>query len=295
MVTVTRALTFLASLPERIVRSVAATLGGAVHETASLALPRFVRQSRLYEASAKNMLRILVELVGGVVGSSTEEPDAPGAGELAKRKAAGNVIELSSIAAVGFSPLWLLAAASDVVHGSRVYLDALVGELKVAEVLSRSAEVGTVDDLLAVLEDTSGGAARLIDIPPLALAELRASLAELRASAGELPSRAELERAYDGLLREAAAERRSLLEVGSGMALAFVLSARAIGRDHVTVPYREDWQPLRDEGFAAYAGRIAEPYRAAVAGHLDPGRATLTERGLGRLRRRGDGPSALNP
>ena len=88
------------------------------------------------------------------------------------------------------------------------------------------------------------------------------------------------------LVREAARERRSLLEVGSGMALAFALSARSVGRDHVAAPYRQDWQPLRDEGFAAYARRVAGPYGRAVAGHLDPARATLTERGLARLRRR---------
>ena len=285
MVSVARLLTFLASAPERLVRSVAALLGGGIHETASLALPRFVRRSRLYEATAKNMLRITIELVGGVAGASTEEPDEPGAGELAKRKAAGNVVELSSIAAVGFSPLWLLAAASDVIHGSRVYLDALVDELKAAGVIAESGHADTVDDLLAALEGTSGHAARLIDIPPIAIDQLRASLTELRAGADELPTRQELARAYRGLLREAEAERGSLLVVGTGMALAFALSARNVGRDHVTVPYREDWRPLRDEGFAAYARRIAGPYREAIAAHLDPSRSTFTERGLERLRR----------
>jgi hypothetical protein len=286
MVSVARPLTFLASLPERVVRAVAAALGGTVHETATLALPRFVRRSRLYEATAKNMLRLMVELVGGVEGASTVEPGAPGAGELAKRKAAGNVVELGSIAAVGFSPLWLLAAASDVLRGSRVYLDALVDELQAAGVLSESTRAETIDDLLAALEGTSGGAARLIDIPPLALANLRASLTDLRSSAGELPTREELARAYAGLRREAARERSSLLEVGSGMALAFALSARNVGRDYVAVPYREDWTPLSDEGFAAYARRIAGPYREAVSGHLDPESDTFTERGLERLRRR---------
>jgi hypothetical protein len=286
MVPVARRLTFLASLPERAVRALAAVLGGAVHETAAISLPRFVRRSRLYEATAKNMLRITVELVGGVEGASTVEPEAPAAGQLAKRKTAGNVVELGSIAAVGFSPLWLLAAASDVLHGTRVYLDALVGELKAAGVLAESAQVDSVDGLLGALEGTSGGAARLIDVPPLAVADLRRSLHELRADASDLPSREELARAFSGLRAEAEREERSLLEVSGGMALAFALSLRTVGRDHVAVPYREDWAPLRDEGFAAYARRVAGPYRRALAGHLDPGRETHTERGLARLRRR---------
>ncbi len=275
--------TFLVSLPERTIRALAAALGGAVHETAEVVLPRFARRSRLYEATAKNMLRIAIELVGDV-----ERPVAagqPAAGELMKRKTAGNVVELGSIAAFGFSPLCLLAAASDISRGSRVYLDSLVSELKRAGVISEAAELGTVDDLLAALEGTSGTTARLVDLPPLELAELRASVAELRSSAAELPSPQELAGLYEGLRRTAARERRSLLEVSSGMGLAFALSARNLGRQHLMAPYREDWKPLREEGFAAYSSRISAPYRDAVAGHFDPGRKSWTERALGRLRR----------
>ena len=90
---------------------------------------------------------------------------------------------------------------------------------------------------------------------------------------------------YAGLQRTAARERQSLLEVSSGIGLAFLLSARHVGREHVVVPYREDWQPLREEGFAAYAGRISGPYLAAMSGHFDPERETWTERGLNRVRR----------
>jgi len=138
---------FLVSLPERVVRSLAAVLGGAVHETAQVVLPRLVRRSRLYEATAKNLLRITIELVGGVADSA--EADQPSAPQLAVRKGAGNVVEFGSIAAFGFSPLWLLAAASDLARGSRVYLTALVGELKAGGVLARDAEIASVDQLLA--------------------------------------------------------------------------------------------------------------------------------------------------
>ena len=283
IVAVRRPGSFLASVPERLVRALAAVAGGAVHETAEVVLPRFARRSRLYEATAKNLLRIAIELVGDV--ERKAPPDQPDATELAKRKTAGNVVELSSIAAFGFSPLWLLAAASDVSHGSRVYLQALVAELKRAGVLAPEAELRTVDELLGALEGTSGTSARLVDLPPLEFADLRTSLAELRSSAGDLPSPKELASLYRGLQREAARERGSLLEVSSGMGLAFLLSARSVGREHVVVPYGEDWRPLREEGFGAYYRRIARPYRDAVAGHFDPGQPTWTERALARLRR----------
>ena len=52
---------------ERPLAGLAGLLGG-VHETAQLVLPRLVRRSRLYEVTAKNMLRIGIDLIGGVDG-----------------------------------------------------------------------------------------------------------------------------------------------------------------------------------------------------------------------------------
>jgi hypothetical protein len=277
--------TWLLSLPERALRSLAAVLGGLIHETATLLLPRLVRQSRLYEATAKNLLRITVERVGGV--EPQQAPDGevePDPGRLAIRKGAGNVVELGSIAAFGFSPLWLLAAAADVSRGSRTYLDAFVSELRAAEVLGRDTNVETLDDVLGALEGVSGTSARLIDVPPLEVEALRRSLADLRRDASGLPSPAELARALDGLRRTARLEGRSLLEVSVGIGLAFFNSARHVGQQHVLDPYGEDLRPLRREGFGAYATRVSRPYAQAVARHFDPESRTLTERGLERLR-----------
>ena len=78
-------------------------------------------------------------------------------------------------------------------HGTRVYLDVLVSELKAARVIAPDEELASVDALLASLEGASGTTARLIDIPPLGAAALRQSLADLRASAQSLPSPAELD------------------------------------------------------------------------------------------------------
>ena len=278
---------YVVSVPERILRAVAAALGGTIHETAELVLPRLVRTSRFYEATAKNLLRITVELVGGVERTAEhvagEVESSPK--KLAVRKAGGNVVELGSILAFGFSPLWLLAGAADVTHGTRVYLDTLVGELKAAGVLARESEFASVDDLLAALEGASGTTARLIDIPPLEVEGLKRSLADLRDDAKGLPTPPELAAVYHGLLAEADREQRSPLEVSVGMGLAFFNSARKVGRQHVLDPYTEDLRPMRDEGFAAYARRVGTPYAQAVARHFDPQSQTLTERGLGRLTR----------
>ena len=285
------AASFLLSLPERLLRALAAALGGTLHETFELALPRLVRRSRLYEATAKNLLRVTIELVGGVEArapvSDEHEPDPA---KLAVRKGAGNVVELGSIAAFGFSPLWVLAAAADVTRGSRTYLDAFVAELVRAGALPPDSKPGSVDELLASLEGVSGTSARLIDIPPLEVEALRRSLGDIRRDAASLPAPQELARVFDGLRETARREGASLLEVSVGIGLAFFNSARHVGRQHVLDPYREDLGPVGEEGFAAYARRVSRPYADAVARHFDTETRTLTERGLERLRRE-DGAS----
>jgi hypothetical protein len=272
------------SIPEKFVRTVAALLGGTVHETAQLALPRFVRQSSLYEATAKNLLRITIEFVGGVESEAPGEEFEPSAGKLLARKATGNVVELGSIAAFGFSPLWLLAATADVTRGSRTYLDAFVDELRLNNVLAEDTTVHTLDELLGVLESASGTTARLVDVPPLEVAALRESLSSLRADASGLPKPAEMTAMLNGLRTLAKRERRSMLAVSVGVGTAFFNSARHVGRQHVLDPYREDLAPLRQEGFGAYAGRVSKPYAEAVRQHFGSETPTWTERGLKRLR-----------
>lgn len=285
MVTTVARLSFLVSLPERLVRALAASLGGSVHETFELALPRVVRTSRLYEATAKNLLRVTTELVGGVEPRSPPELEhEPDASRLAMRKGVGNAMELGSIAAFGFSPLWVLAAAADVTGGSRAYLDTLVRELVREGLLPRDVRIDSVDQLLAALQGVSGTSARMIDIPPLEVEALRRSLDDMRRDATSLPSQDELARVYQAIRRAAEREGMTMLDVSVGIGFAFFNSARKVGRQHLLDPYTEDLRPLWDEGFGGYAHRVSRPYAEAVARHFDPSTPSLTERGIERLR-----------
>ena len=171
-------------------------------------------------------------------------------------------------------------------HGSRVYLDTLVAELKRAGALGRGREARQRRRAArAALEGASGTTARLVDLPPVEPVQPRGDagrpLELLRAA-----DTGELARLDAGLRRTAARERRSLLEVSSGMALAFVLSAREVGRAHVLEPYREDLRPLRDEDSPPTRAGGRRPYwkRSQT---LRSGQAHLTERaprgGDGRL------------
>ena len=228
---------YVATLPERLVRTAAVGAGGLVHETSEFILPPPLRRSQLYQSTVGRMLRIVIEFVGGVAGE--ESADSLAVKDLAVRKLAGNAVELASVVAVGWSPLWLLAAAADVTGGTRAYLDTFVKELKSSGVLAADADVSSADDLLAALGGTSGQMADTIDIPPLALNEMRTSLNQFRQNAAALPDPRRLTQIFTEMNRAAAEQDRSLLVVSSLVAAGAIQAGIQLGNVHLFSFYRD--------------------------------------------------------
>ncbi|HYP15307.1 MAG TPA: hypothetical protein VEQ63_15365, partial [Bryobacteraceae bacterium] len=95
-------------MPERVLRSTAALTAGIVRELGDVALPGFVRKTRLYQTLVDSSLRFLIEQVGQVEGTY------PSSEALAEnfllRRTAGNGLEMIGILAFRASPVWVLAA-----------------------------------------------------------------------------------------------------------------------------------------------------------------------------------------
>jgi hypothetical protein len=271
---------YLVSLPERTARAGAALTGGLVYETTEVMLPLVVRRSKLYQAIVGRLLRIMIELVGGVEGvyPAQEMPVQ----ELLVRKTAGNVVELSSYLAVGWSPVWLLAGASDLVGGTKVYLLTLVRELRDAGVLAPDADVASFEELLTVLEDTSGVLADTVDVPPLNVSSVRTSWQELRQQAADLPDAAGLEKIFAELQLAARQEDRSILEISSVVALGAVRSGVRLGSVHIFDYYRRALPTIVKEGLISFLRRTSTPYLARAGSHFDPRSSTYSERLLRR-------------
>src|SRR5215213_4439180 len=270
----------LASLPERTARAGAALTGGLVYETTEVVLPVAVRRSKLYQAIIGRLLRITIELVGGVEGvyPAQEMPVR----ELLVRKTAGNVVELSSFVAVGWSPVWLLAGASDLVGGTKVYLKVLVAELRDAGVLAADAEVSSFEELLTVLEGTSSVLADTVDVPPLNLPSVRTSWQELRRQAADLPDAAGLEKIFAELQLAARQEDRSMLEISSMVALGAVRTGVGLGNVHIFDYYHRALRTILEEGLLSYLRRTSTPYLTRAGSHFDPRSSTYSERLLRR-------------
>jgi hypothetical protein len=283
---------YMISLPERTARAAIALVGGAVYETSNVALPRALRESKLYQVTIDRLLRILIEWVGDVrdVYQDEETPVR----ELAARKFTGNVLELASIFAVGFSPLWLLAAASDVMGGSKAYLRALVAELEAAGHLPRDTDVASYEDLLSRLETGSGVLADAIDVPPMSLQEARASFDALRRQASDLPPAEELATLFREMQAIARREGRSLTDVSAALALAGAKAGIEMGNVHIFDFYRDALGAIRDEGLLRYLRRVATPYLSRAGSHFNPEERTYTDRFLGWIDSRRDNGRSSN-
>jgi hypothetical protein len=243
-------------------------------------LPGAVRRSRLYQAIVGRLLRITIELVGGVEGVyPTEEMQAR---ELLVRKTAGNAVEIASFMAVGWSPVWLLAGASDLVGGSKAYLRALVTELGDAGMLSAEDDVSSFEELLSALEGTSGVLADTVDVPPLNVAGVRTSWQELQTQAADLPDAAGLEEIFVELQSAARQEDRSILEISSIVALGAVHAGVKLGNVHVFDYYRSALRMIVEEGLISFLRRTSTPYLTRAGSHFDPESSTYSERFLRR-------------
>ncbi len=271
-------LDYVISFPERVVRASAAGLGGVIYQATIILLPEWVRGTRFYQATFARVLRITVELVGGVQGVFPMD-DMP-ARELAVRKVAGNAVELLSFAAVGWSPVWLLAAAADVTGGTQFYLRTLVADLRREGVLPPDAQVDSVDELFTFFEESLGQAADTVDLPPLNLDDMRASWRRLRDNTSRLPNADQLARIYHDLQAVTQQEGRSIYTTSSLIALGALRTGIKMGNSHVFDYYRDALDSIRSDGLDGYVRRVAVPYLQMVVHHLAPQNITLTERYL---------------
>ena len=278
---------YVVSLPERTMRAAIALVGGAVYETSNVALPRALRESKLYQVTIDRLLRILIEWVGDV--RDVYQDEVTSVQELAARKFAGNVLEVASIFAVGFSPLWLLAAASDVMGGSKAYLRALVNELEAAGHLPQDTDVASYEELLNRLEIGSGVLADVIDIPPMSLHEARASFDALRRQASDLPPAEDLATLFQEMQATARREGRSLADVSAALGLVAAKAGLEMGNVHIFDFYRDALGAIREEGLLRFLRRVATPYVSRAGRHFDPNVTTYTDRLLRWIdARRGD-------
>ncbi|MEO7653742.1 MAG: hypothetical protein ABIZ80_25070 [Bryobacteraceae bacterium] len=294
---------YLASLPERVVRSAAALAGGLLRQIGETALPARLRRTKLYETLVAATLRFLIEQVGEVEGTYPGEEKL--AGDFLLRRTAGNGIDLIGILTFSASPVWVLAALADLSGVGRKIIQEIAGALKQEGLLEPDANFTTMDQLLDGLEKSSGRIADAMSTPPIDVPGLRAEWQAIREQVSairtpNLPRPEALGELWEDLAREAKAQNRSVFALSSMLALSAVrrlprrlwwlsratgLAGRRTGQvfagallDH----YRDTLREIRERGFAEHWRLEFRPYLAAAASQFSPGRESLTQKLLRR-------------
>jgi len=298
---------YLATLPERLVRSVVGLGAGVAREVGDVALPKSVRQSRLYQNLVDTTLRFLIEQVGEVKGAyDTSEKLAD---DFLARRTVGNAVEALGIVAFRASPVWVLAALADVCGLGRHLIPEIAATLKEQRLLDADTDFSSVDQLLDGLERTSGRVAQTINTPPLDVPALREELRAIREEARsltpeKLPTGESLIGLWSELKAEAARQEKSIFETSSMLAISAVRAlphgARWLGASAVAgatrtgqvlaaallEQYRATLREVQEVGYTAYATRQLRPYVRAAVSQFAPEKPTLTARLLDRRTRK---------
>jgi hypothetical protein len=298
---------YLLSLPERVVRSATAVAGGLVREIGEITIPRTIRQSHLYQNVVDATLRFLIEQVGQVEGVYPSEEKV--SEDFLVRRTAGNGIELIGVLAFRASPVWVLAALADASGAGKHLIREIANSLKEEGLLDPRADFSNVDQMLDGLEGSASRLAATVNTPPLDVATLRKEWQSIRRDFARIPPRnlpslGSLRGVWSGIKRESAQQNQTVFRVSSVMAMSAIAdlpqkvrwlssSARlAVGKtgsvmseallDH----YRTTLTQIRKDGYLPYATRQFRPYLYTAASQFSPGRNSLTERLLQRMRRR---------
>ena len=287
LTTVGRVAFLVSAFPSARVRPIAATVGGALHETFQLALPRVVRRSRLYEATAKNLLRVTIELVGGVAAAGSRRGRVRAESRSPRRSQGRGQRRRARLD----RRVRLLAALDPRRRGRRLARLAHVPRRVRRRARARGRPARGVAARLGRRAARSArgrlGDERAARRHPAARARRAPRLAR-----GDPPRRGVA--AVAGRARAASSTACARRRGASGRACSRCRSASASrsstrpgtsAASTCSTPTRRTCARCSDEGFGAYARRVSRPYAEAVARHFDADRPTLTERGLDRLRR----------
>ncbi len=288
-------LSYLLSLPERVVRGGSGLVGGMARESAELLVPQSFQSSRTYSTMVRQMLDFMVHDVGGVPSGETPSSTAEVDNYVA-RKAVGNFLDMASMATLHISPLVILAAVSDVAYGSQNYLKELAEELKQQGVIDRQSRIDHVNDLLGAVSHATAKTSEAFDTPPLSIEGLRQTLAETKAAIaagakGEIPSEAEVDQMWRQMREIAEREGVDLLAVGGATTIqslgkfatvsrGALSTVRVTGRlfdKHVLDHYSQSLSEIQQRGFYPSIADSCEPYLAAVWDNFACSRRTVTE------------------
>jgi len=310
---VRRQLEYVASLPERTIRSLAAVAGGTTSLLTETLFPEALRDTTLYRIFLGDTQRFIIEKVAEVQQEQPEsDTEQGGDPQYVQKKMIGGALETAGLFAMHFSPLWVFAIAGDAAAGSTVFLDRLIDQLKENGVLPADTHVNGLADLLEAIQAASRKSASAIDTPPLSREELTQLADDMTTSYGQMFANAtnlipRLENIWEQMEQIANRDNISLEKLGGiltidvaswgkrgiGAVLAVGQTGSDLFGEKILDSYGRTLNEITKDGVTTYLDDRMTPFFKAAWSHFDPDRktwtATIADKVFGR-----NGPEADN-
>ena len=294
---------YVASLPERTIRSLAAVAGGTTTLLTETLFPEVLRDTTMYRIFLGDTQKFLVEKVAQVQKEQAEgEDEASDDPNYVQKKMIGGALETAGLFAMHFSPLWVFAIAGDAAGGSRVFLDRLVDQLKRNGVVDDDADIDGLDALLGAMQDTSRRTAGAIDTPPLSRDEIKQLADDMGRNYSQMFGKAvdlvpRLDKLWGQMEQVAQRENVSLERLGGiltvdvaswgkkgiGAVLAVGQTGTDLFGERILDSYGRTLETISDEGVTGYLSNHMQPFVDAAAGHFSVDRKTWTESIAGKI------------
>jgi len=286
---------YLLSLPERVVRSAAAVVGGTSLLVTETLFPEVVKESTTYRVIVGNLQKFMITRVAQVEYFPASEEEQVIDGYIG-RKLAGNVLEMAGLMTMRFSPVWVFALAGDAAAGSKVFLDRLSTNLKQHKVIDPTSDPEDIVGLLDAIQHASSTSATVVDTPPLTGEQLSSLASDLADGYGQMFSksqsllsrfevlqvRMEQTAGAEGLSVEAvsgimAIDVATIAKAGAGTTMAVGQTGVELFGEKILASYEHTLDELNSQGASAYLNRYMKPFMDAAVEHFDPNKSTWTQ------------------
>jgi len=270
---------YIATLPERTLRALLSYGVGIIDLGIHTALPKSLKLTSFYKVSYGMMRSFIVEKVLEMDKEKIEDLHEL-SDDFMIRKLAGNSIEALGLFTIRFSPLWVFAVISDVTKGSDVYMDTLKKHLMENGAIESEEGIESIQELLNALQKASEVSADTLDLPPMAIKDLKKCVKEISEAYTDLGDEG---KKINGLMDSVWTEMKSLsekekvsMETLSGLMSAdalklygsktanstksFMMANYELLDAYVFRSYSETLTGIKQEGINAYIKRHMDPF-----------------------------------
>jgi hypothetical protein len=286
---------YIASLPERTIRSVVTATTGVTSLATKLLVPKFIKESATYRVTFGMLQQFLIQKVAEV---EVEEKEFEVKDQYMIRKTAGSVIEGIGLISVRFSPVWMLAIVSDVTGGSRTYLNRLITDLKKNKLIEEAANYDSIYALLDGINASSRMGVEAIDMPPITLEEFTEFKNSMTTNLKDNVNQSkklmkDLEEVWSKMHQVGKKENISINKLSGAMTLDVLKKVSVKGyeltksststtfdilNEFIIKSYKESIDEVTKQGRKKYFGDHMRPFVKQLNSHFSKDHKTLTEK-----------------